>query len=235
VIQLEAHARNSESGYDYVGVTRFGHRTARISAKNAGALAVQIGGRTIIRKSVRGYHPAGDWASGVTGEVQKLVEVAGARAGGRIAARVGGGEAGVPIQAVIDWAASLLPDLNDPQARPENAWPLPDVAANMVDDWLMPGRVRQSKDRLRAVTLLLAVHPDPHDVASSQLYGFIDTLMDELVNDHTLGGRVAQVERRADGSYAQASFDPAYVDTEDGSRARIAVMSISIRDPKVNV
>lgn len=59
---VTAHARNPETGYDYVGVTRFGHRVARIRPKTAGALAFQIGGRTIIRASVRGYRPKQDWA-----------------------------------------------------------------------------------------------------------------------------------------------------------------------------
>ena len=92
-------AQNPESGYDYVGVTRFGHRVARIYPKHtsasvlgtgkrkAGALRMVIGGRVLYRASVAGYHPASDWAEDALPEVEAEAEVVAARLGGKIEAR----------------------------------------------------------------------------------------------------------------------------------------------------
>lgn len=71
---VRADARNPQSGYDYVGVTRFGHRQARLYAKHApatvlatgkarvGVLRFTIGGRVFYRRSVKAYHPLQDWS-----------------------------------------------------------------------------------------------------------------------------------------------------------------------------
>lgn len=86
LVLVEVHARNPQSGYDYVGVTRFGHKVARIYPRHAPkaekffpkvAKAFPlpgIGFRRSIKgfaalktplgffRSVRGFHPASDWA-----------------------------------------------------------------------------------------------------------------------------------------------------------------------------
>jgi hypothetical protein len=73
-------AKNPKTGYDYVGVTRFGHRVARIFPKHSPkegryiAPLPGVGPRWVkkaaalgpipgigFRRSVRGFKPAGDW------------------------------------------------------------------------------------------------------------------------------------------------------------------------------
>lgn len=92
-VDLNATARRptSVSGparpYDYVGVTRFGHKVARIYPKQlrpeasvvatkrkrltgrSGKLAFMAGGQLLFRGSVRGYHPATDWVQDAEPEV----------------------------------------------------------------------------------------------------------------------------------------------------------------------
>jgi hypothetical protein len=94
-------AKNPESGYDYIGVTRFGHAVARIFAKHSakatsvlasgkrrmGALKLTIGGRTIYRMSVAGYHPASDWARDALPEVQVAAQGVATRLGRTIESR----------------------------------------------------------------------------------------------------------------------------------------------------
>lgn len=58
-VVVGATAVNPRSGYDYVSVTRFGHRVSRIYPVNARALGPIPG--IGFRRSVRGYRPAGDW------------------------------------------------------------------------------------------------------------------------------------------------------------------------------
>ena len=53
----------SPRGYNYTGVTRFGHRTRWIVPKRKKALAFSIGGKHLVRKRVRGYRPSHDWAA----------------------------------------------------------------------------------------------------------------------------------------------------------------------------
>jgi hypothetical protein len=77
---VEVEARNPETGFDYVRITRFGHRTFRIVPRRPFAASVvatrrgrsrghqaalrwvQTDGTTIYRRSSRGFHPAKDWA-----------------------------------------------------------------------------------------------------------------------------------------------------------------------------
>lgn len=94
-------AKNPETGYDYIGVTRFGHRVARIfpkhSASNAstlasgkrkqGALRFSIGGRVLYRASVAGYHPASDWARDALPEVEVAAQGVATRLGRKIESR----------------------------------------------------------------------------------------------------------------------------------------------------
>lgn len=60
----------SPRGYSYTGVTRFGHRQQFITPKRKKALAFSIGGRRLVRKKVRGYHPSHDWAD----DAQRLAQ-----------------------------------------------------------------------------------------------------------------------------------------------------------------
>lgn len=94
-------ARNPETGYDYIGVTRFGHKVARIypkhSSSNASSLATGkqkhgmlrfvIGGRVLYRASVAGYHPASDWATDALPEVEVEAQAVATRLGRKIESR----------------------------------------------------------------------------------------------------------------------------------------------------
>lgn len=94
---VTAEARNPLSGYDYVRVTRFGHRVTRIVPRRdrsaasvvatkgkrgtgrRAALRFSIGGRVMYRQSVKGYKPSGDWAEKAMPQVQSAARVAEAR------------------------------------------------------------------------------------------------------------------------------------------------------------
>jgi hypothetical protein len=94
-------ARNPQSGYDYIGVTRFGHSVARIFPKHStgsastlangkkkrGALRFSIGGRVLYRASVAGYHPASDWATDALPEVEVAAQGVATRLGRKIESR----------------------------------------------------------------------------------------------------------------------------------------------------
>lgn len=96
---VKDEARNPASGYDYVGVTRFGHKAARIYPKHTpavslangksrrGALRFVIGGRVVYAASVAGYHPASDWADDAMPEVQAEAQSVASRLGARVEAR----------------------------------------------------------------------------------------------------------------------------------------------------
>lgn len=64
-VRLTFGATAIRDGFDYVAVTRFGHRVAYITPKKKKVLKVSIngrGGRRIFRRSVSGYRPLHDWA-----------------------------------------------------------------------------------------------------------------------------------------------------------------------------
>lgn len=104
-VVVRADARDPASGYDYVGVTRFGHRVARISPKGRryaasvlstgkkrssgkrAALRFTIGGRAFFAASVRGYKPASDWATDALPEVEAEARVIVDRLGRKIESR----------------------------------------------------------------------------------------------------------------------------------------------------
>lgn len=91
-VVIEAHARDPETGFDYVRVSRFGHTVRRIYAgavarslssparftaaggvrsrplKGAQALNTPFG----LFASVRGFHPKVDWAEAAYHEVQEV-------------------------------------------------------------------------------------------------------------------------------------------------------------------
>lgn len=66
---VRADAENPQTGYDYVGVTRKGHRVRVIRPRRARALAINIGGGVIFRASAKGYRPKSDWAHDARPEV----------------------------------------------------------------------------------------------------------------------------------------------------------------------
>lgn len=85
---VTARAR-SGAGFDYVAVTRFGHRVRFIFPRRAKALRFRVGRRVLFRTRVRGYRPGSDWRDRALPAVERTVEAASVRAAGRIVARVG--------------------------------------------------------------------------------------------------------------------------------------------------
>lgn len=106
-VLVKVHARNPQSGYDYVGVTRFGHQLAVITPSGSRRPASVIATRRRrsrlhflsgpppalrlpsgqYRYSVRGFHPAGDWAMRAWPHVKAAGFTAARKLGAKILAR----------------------------------------------------------------------------------------------------------------------------------------------------
>lgn len=134
------------------------------------------------------------------------------------------------IEHLVAWAQAVLPELNPPEKRPEGKWPLPDVAANITRTRLrapLNPRRQQGLERVRECELMVFVESEPADSAATAVYGFTDRLMDELIADFTLGGRVV----RADAEGAEARFEPAFATLDDDTEVRQAVVAFTVREP----
>lgn len=101
-IEITVFAKDPTTGYDYVGVTRFGHKAEfivpRADRRPASVLAtgrerqrghramlrLVIGGRVIFRGRVKAFHPDHDWADDAMPEVQRSADAAMKRVGQRI-------------------------------------------------------------------------------------------------------------------------------------------------------
>lgn len=90
-VSLFSTAR-SDTGFDYLPVTRFGHKEAIIYPKNAKAIAfIPSGapsGKPIFRAWVRGYHPLVDWVELAFRELEREMDAAADRLGRRIDRRL---------------------------------------------------------------------------------------------------------------------------------------------------
>jgi hypothetical protein len=69
----------------------------------------------------------------------------------------------------------------------------------------------------------LVVTPDPPGEAEGFLKDFTDRLVDDLLVDPTLSGRVAWVNTNP-----RVSFRPPFVEFDDGTRGRIASLFIQV-------
>ncbi len=102
---VQVHAEDPKTGFDYVAVTRFGHRVDRIHPKHAprdGRYLAPIPGvgprwvrkraalRTPFgyRASVRGFKPKGDWADRARPQIEQNASQMLTRFGGRVTARL---------------------------------------------------------------------------------------------------------------------------------------------------
>jgi hypothetical protein len=79
-IEITSTAR-SDAGYDYLPVTRFGHRKAIITPVHARALKIQTPEGVIFRKSVRGYRPDHDWVESAFRDLEDELDRAAERIG----------------------------------------------------------------------------------------------------------------------------------------------------------
>jgi hypothetical protein len=85
---VRVEARDPETGYDYVAVTRFGHASFVIRPKRAKALRFGIGGATVFATYTRGFHPAGDWRDRALPQVHAEADIEAQRLAGRLEARL---------------------------------------------------------------------------------------------------------------------------------------------------
>lgn len=88
-VTVRATARDPESGYAYLNVTRFGHRRTVIFPKHANALAVHYAGHRnphliAWRPYVEGYHPTSDWVEDATRDAESDIAAVQLRLGRRI-------------------------------------------------------------------------------------------------------------------------------------------------------
>ena len=101
MVVVRSTARDPSSGYEYTGVTRFGHRAAYIYPKarrsasvvatrgerargRRAALRFTLGGRVVYASRVRGYRPASDWATDALPAVEQAADAAAGRLGRRV-------------------------------------------------------------------------------------------------------------------------------------------------------
>jgi hypothetical protein len=103
---VTAEAKNPVDGYDYVGVTRFGHKKRLIKPKynrakasvvdtegkrkqrKGAALRIPLFGEVIYRSSVRGFHPLRDWVSEAVPTIEKRAGVEIERLSAKISRRL---------------------------------------------------------------------------------------------------------------------------------------------------
>ena len=140
--------------------------------------------------------------------------------------------------ALVEWAIEILPDLkgtydHDPDSKTQ---PLPDLAASVASEETrandptlgLPfadlGIEQATLHSLRA-SLLLMVDPEDAGAATEQLQGFVAALAASVGADPTLGGRVPAVS-----PFWQASYEPPFVEFDDGTKGRAATFSLVITE-----
>jgi hypothetical protein len=140
--------------------------------------------------------------------------------------------------ALVAWAIDTLPDLqgtydHDPDSKTQ---PLPDLAASVASEETrasdptlgLPiadlGIEQATLHSLRA-SLLLMVDPGDAGAATEQLQSFVRDLRKAVEADRTLGGRVPAVS-----PYIQASYEPPFVEFDDGTKGRAATFLLVIAE-----
>lgn len=139
---------------------------------------------------------------------------------------------------LVAWALAVLPELEGSYDYPagERDQALPDIAAEVheeenvaanpgLDDEITSG-FEQADVRGYTCAVLLVVDPTDPQAASHQLYDFIDRLAYAIRADQTLGGRVLRCSRNW-----KASYEPPFVEFEDGSKGRLATLTLSVATP----
>lgn len=140
--------------------------------------------------------------------------------------------------ALVEWALATCPDLkgsydHDPSSKTQ---PLPDIAASVTAEEDTSSEptlgletadvgIQQADIHVMRATLLMMVDPEPAQDATEQLQGFVRDLAASLRTDQTLGGRVSAVSPRW-----QASYDPPFVQFDDGTEGRAAYFSLAIAE-----
>lgn len=136
-----------------------------------------------------------------------------------------------------DWAVETLPELGTrvtDYASGQKKYALPDLAVEIqsvemrqADPADFPElSIEQAFLRVYAYDLLLVADPADEQAASDQLSDFVDRLTQSGVDDATLGGRVPGVALTF-----SASFTPPFVEFDDGTRGRLATLSLTVGEP----
>lgn len=136
---------------------------------------------------------------------------------------------------VVDWAVSVLPELSGSydHATDERYKGLPDIAVEIVSmrvtDIRGDGRmaklqqIQQLRMKQYDLELILVVDPDPPEQAEAFVKDFADRLVDNLLSNKTLGGRVAWVN-----DTPRVSYRPPFVEFTDGTRGRIVTLYLQV-------
>jgi hypothetical protein len=140
--------------------------------------------------------------------------------------------------ALVEWALETCPDLNgsydhDPDSKTQ---PLPDVAAVVGGEGdsqsdptlgleIADFGLQETTLHTTRASLVLMVDPGDGAEATEQLQGFVSALAATLRADRTLGGRV-----RAASPFWQASYEPPFVEFDDGTKGRVATFSLAVAE-----
>lgn len=141
-------------------------------------------------------------------------------------------------EALVEWALETCPELqgsydHDPDSKTQ---PLPDVAAVVGSEGDAPSDpslgleiadfgLQNATLHFTRASLFLMVDPGDGDAASEELRGFVGALARALRADRTLGGRVMSVSPVWQGSY-----EPPFVEFDDGTKGRIATFSLTVAE-----
>lgn len=85
--------------------------------------------------------------------------------------------------------------------------------------------IEQADLHVMTVDILLMVQPKPTDIADEELRGFVRELRAALKADETLSGRVPAASR-----FWDASYEPPYMEFDDGTVGRVATFSLAIAE-----
>ena len=146
-------------------------------------------------------------------------------------------------KALTEWAAATCPDLNnaydyDPSSI-QHALPVAVAGISDEEDTASEPRlgievsdvgIEQAALHVMRFTIELLVKDTPADAAAEQLEGFVGSLAAALraerdTGEITLGGRV-----QAASPFWQASYEPPFVEFDDGTKARRASFSLALAE-----
>ncbi len=145
------------------------------------------------------------------------------------------------VQAVLAWVTATLPALEGSYdySPPGKTQALPDVIADLVhegivrtdEDFTVLTRVQQI-EALRVFTVGVSIMAEAGETdvtahaATVQLRGFAQALLDAVLADHTLGGRVPFA-----APFMSFDYAPPFVEYEDGTRGREIRAEVKVAEP----
>lgn len=137
------------------------------------------------------------------------------------------------IDNIVEWIVGVLLEMKETYDHAtDERGALPDVAVEIseyrVTDAVLDARlaklnIQQMRSKVFEIEVILVVAPDPPGDAENALKDFTDRLVDDLLADPTLSGRVAWVNTNP-----RVSFRPPFVEFDDGTRGRIASLYMQV-------